>query len=569
MRVKPVVFSLFAVLMLLAGGVRAQSGLTDDQLTLVRLLETAYRDLTANTYRATGEVLAVQNLDATAELDYFNDIVLELNWDFVVSPNRDALDDIRGTTQLYIELQDSNGEQIQDVVYESVLFAGTSYTNLISGVEGVRSSVWTQDPALPEESISRDLASTQPFSFYYLLSEQSVSDVVELDTSALDGEPVRNFEVRMSNSALQEAGVLSATDVGAGSNVSLTATLDALGGVRTSVAEYMLFVSIGADDGLPRSVRYTYVNDVEAVQGGSLFQQIEGEVRFSDYGAPVSIVNPLEDDPNAIDPALVERVQNAYAALRRANYRLSGTISGVQVVTADLDGGYRLETDIGVNYTSAVIPARPGGGLDRVESTFDVLLRNTENTAPPQVIDILYDYILDDEERTFTRLVDGEIEGALTDVWRGPTAAYSQPIPADRVNSEPFSLLYLVEPSLVDTITALGEITVEGIRTQAYELTLKVGVLQTIGVTSQTGIGENTDFNLVAFLGDANLIQSAVAEYEMVVYVGIESGLPHLVEFRYTNNVSSSFENAQAEQVIVGRIEFFDFGVGLSIEPPM
>jgi hypothetical protein len=570
MRIKSVVVGMLLLLAsFLIGSVQAQSGLTDEQVDLVRFVETAYRDLTSNTYQVTGDFSAVQNLDANPVLDYFNDITLSLAWDFVVSPNRDALDDVQGVIDLSLDLQDSNGQQAQHVVYETVLLDGNSYTNLTSGLEGIRAGVWMQDPPLPEESIPRDLALTQPLLLYYLLNVETVIDVTEHEESVIHGETVRQFEVHLSIPALEAAGIITPTSIGANSNIALTATMDALGGARPDgTAEYVMLIAIGTEDGLPRAVQYVYTNDVEGVQGGTLHQQIQGNIVFSEFGASVTIENPLEGDVNAIDPALVARVENAYAALRRANYRVTGTVSGTQVVTADLSGGYRLETDLNVNYTSAVIPSRTG--LDQVSSTFDVFLRSTENTSPPQVIDILYDYILDGSGgRSFSQLVDGQVEGGLTNVWQARNTVYTEPIPEDRVNSEPFNFLYLVDASLADSITALGEMTVEGIRTQAYELTLKTGILQTMGVLSRTGIGANTDFNMVSSVGDESFITSAQGEYQLVVYVGIETGLPHVVEFRYTNVVESSFENARAEQVIIGRVVYSDFGTGLSIQAPM
>src|SRR5690606_34744258 len=121
----------------------------------------------------------------------------------------------------------------------------------------------------------------------------------------------------------------------------------------------------------------------------------------------------------------------------------------------------------------------------------------SENDGPTQETLAVFTYLLSDNESWF-RLTESSNDVQL-DTWNGPIAAYAEPIPSDRANAEVFSFLYLVEPGTVQSIREEeARILSDGTEVRVFQIEMRTGVLKSIGVMSDTGIGEGTDNNITS-----------------------------------------------------------------------
>ncbi len=561
---------IILLMLLLIAPVAAQEEepppLTPEQVQQVLEVQGAYERLQfQSSYKVSGSVVGAQELTVEGGAAYFNNIVLDFTWDFTVIPRRNTLDNVQGVTDLIFSLEESEGAQRVEATFESVILDGISYTNVRNGVPGVELNTWMQDPPINADApIPPDKSATETFLFYYLVNEDRVQDITRLpDTTSVNGQTLKVFEVMLSVPALREANVMTVTEVGDVS-ANLSASLGGLGDI-TQQATYKMTVSIGVDDNLPHEVSYSYLNTLTAEQRDGFAQQdIQGTLIFSDFGADATITNPLEGDASAIDVELVTYVQDAYTNLRNTRgYRISGSASGSQTQRVP-DQSYEGTFDLSSTYTGAVIPQ--SDSLDRVQLNSDVAATLTENGQLVQDLAVNYDFILA-EDQSWINLRSGNA-GGPTDIWQGPNPTSTEPIPTDRVYSEAFLFYYLLEPGTVASITELPEQEIDGETVRVFEVGMKIGVLRTQDVISPTGIGQGTDNNLSANFGDRGGV-SADTIYTMTIYVSTRNQLPRRADFTF-DNVITTGTDANGEQNISGTVDFFDFNDNtISIEPPI
>ncbi|MBC7812446.1 MAG: hypothetical protein H7175_14925 [Burkholderiales bacterium] len=572
---------------------------------IATLVQTAFTNLqNASSYHSETVASAHQVLSATG---YNGDFVLDFNLSADVIPNgTDTMDNWDSSSTIDIHLEESNNNtQDIEVSVDTVMLDGQGFTRQTAGEsQGLPLNVWLADgPTATGLPIPYDRMSLEPFSFLYLVDLQSALSASEMPAELLNGEPMRVFEVQLNPEVLRDLGVISLTGIGEGTNTNLTATFDGLGEL-TATTSYTLRVWVGTTDILPHRVDYTFDNNVSAQQqNANAVQSVVGTTMYSNFDVPLTITNPLESGPVAIatiivepgkpsaeatpstvqSPAATEAVTSsgiganisesdplsvvsaAYANLQALDsYHAEGSASAAQTVTSsDTNADFALD----FSFAMDVIPNGPDT-VDTVMGTTAINLNMNQTGSTPQAIQAEIDLVIIDGQSY------GRVNSANQDIGSpiGEWVAEAVPtgvlqIPYDRMNTEPFLFLYLVNPNTIASVVESSGATINGQAVRVFDVTLDPGVLQSLGVISQTGIGEGTSTNLTASFDGMGSLSTQTA-YTLRILIGVEDGLPHEITYTFSNDITAQSGGGSAVQQVDGVIAYSNFNAPVSIIPP-
>ncbi|HLA43988.1 MAG TPA: hypothetical protein VJZ27_11160 [Aggregatilineales bacterium] len=575
---------LFLVVVLLIPGITAGAQkFTPEQLELIQLVQTGYENLQAlQSYHTQGSTNAHQLLSADIQGGYEAELSMDIDFDFDVIPNGVAtLDNVNGLTHMVIDVaQNIGGNQHIDAVINFALVDGQSLSRIEESATdlGVPLNVWSaEDPIPATQPIPEDREISEPFLLLYLVTPERVIGVEEKPPSTINGVSVRVVDVELDPAQLRDLRVISLTGIGEENDTNLTATLNGMGAL-TATTRYLMRVYVGVDDGMPYAAEYLFVNDVTAAQqNGQANQQLEGSVQYSNFNAPVTIVNPLEAGSDSTastssgdSNSPVAIVQQAYTDLQSLpGYTSVSQVEGFETLESD---GQTLNLQLSVSSSAQVNPR----GIDTIDDMIGTATQSaslTQADGTTQAFSSTTEFVLLNEE-LFSRfdVTPPEMAGALPlGIWVDEATAYpnvgaNPPISNDRIWSEPFLFVYLVNADTVDSVTELAASTLDGQQMRVFEIQMNIESLRAAGVITPTSIGEGTSLNMYANFDNMGTITSDAA-YLITISIGVDDGLPHLIAFQFTNNVSTA-RGATADFDIHGTVTYSEYGTPAKIIAP-
>lgn len=563
---------LLSVLVIALPGLSAVAqGLTAEELELVELVQRSYESLQdLQSYHVEGSANAFQTVSADFQGGVEVEVSMDVDFGFDVVPNgAQNIDDMDGTSHMVLSITQSTGEsQFMDFVMDTVLVEGLDLSRIVESETdlGVPLNEWT--PSVSGQTappIPVDRENSEPFLLLYLVNPQTVIAVEERESTTVNGEDVRVILLDLDPALLRDQRVIYELGFGPENDTNFTASLDGVGAL-TLDTRYAMLAYIG-EDGLPRAVEYLFSNYVTGeLYNGLADQQLTGTVVYSGYDAPVTIENPLAGPGGTVGTELENLVTDAYTNLQSLDsYRVEGRTIGGETVSSERSG---LDIDMSIVYAYDVVPNGRADPDDMTGTTN--LVMNMVQGAETQHMAILLDNVLLDGT-LYTLIQEADVAGGLSvpvGEWYESGVGGNAIIPEDRANSEPFLFYYLADPLSIKSLTELSSQTLGGQPMRVFEVALDPVFLRELGVITATGIGEGTSFNLTASFDGMGQLTTETT-YVMTIFIGEDDNLPHCIEYRFDQLVTTELRSGRADQSIEGVLEYSNFDETVTVGNPL